>query len=263
MSKPLTLSRQQQPNNLTYRSIVRTLRKLDLHTGSRVIVHTSTEALSRVGRAAHTIIGALIAETGTLLMPGFTYQTMVYPKVGPPENGLDYAQDYDNSRAEFWRSDLPVHPEIGRVAEIFRSIVTGTQVSYHPILRFLGYGGQARQALDTQTIKNPLGPIRWLADHGGEAILLGTGHQHNLSLQLAEQMAGQNTYVRWALTTKGVVTVPNWPEPSSNIEIITPHLEPITRQQQIGGITIQIIPIAPMLEIAQRLIIENTDILPD
>ena len=72
---------------ITYREIVRSLRELGFNQDSNVIAHVSLGALEpgSVRGGTETVIGALLAACGTLVMPAFTSQTLVWPESGPPD----------------------------------------------------------------------------------------------------------------------------------------------------------------------------------
>src|SRR5512143_1406491 len=103
---------------VTYRDILRALRELGLTGHDDVIAHASLSALGDVRGGAESIVGALMASSNTLVMPAFTYQTMVWPQSGPPDNACTYGNHAEeNARAVMFNCDLPVDPGLGQVAE--------------------------------------------------------------------------------------------------------------------------------------------------
>ncbi len=61
--------------------------------GQAVIAHGSYKSLGEVLGGPQAVIDTLINSCASLVMPTFTYQTMVTPLVGPPNNALDYAAE--------------------------------------------------------------------------------------------------------------------------------------------------------------------------
>src|SRR5574341_2500917 len=92
--------------------------RLKLTPDSNVIAHVNLTALGPLDGDEESVLDAILACAGTVVMPAFTYQTQIVPQVGPPNNALDYGSgDQTNARAEIFRPDLPAHPDCGSVAE--------------------------------------------------------------------------------------------------------------------------------------------------
>ena len=104
---------------ISHAEIITSLQSIGVASDNPVLVHSSLSALGEVEGGAQTVIESLLAIAGTIVMPAFTYQTMVYPPNGPDHNGLDYASiDYrqSNDAAVFFTPDLPLHPAVGQIA---------------------------------------------------------------------------------------------------------------------------------------------------
>ena len=72
-----------------------------------VIAHISGHAFGMVQGGVETIVGAVLASVGTLVMPAFTYQTQIVPQIGPPHNAIVYGSaDEQNATAEIF-TDSP------------------------------------------------------------------------------------------------------------------------------------------------------------
>jgi aminoglycoside 3-N-acetyltransferase len=233
---------------LSYRDLTTRLRDLGLGPGGRVIAHVFLPALGPVAGGAETVLGSLLASCDILLMPSFTYQTMVTPAAGPPDNGLSYGSDQDqNSRAEFYHPDLAPDPAFGEVVDALRR-KPGALRSSHPILSFVGLGGD--EGIHAQTLEAPLAPIGWLAEKDSDVLLLGTTHTSNVSLHYAEQLAGRKQFLRWALTPEGVIACPSFPGCSDGFEAIRPHLAGIVRSARVGAAEAQLIPLRDLIHVA-------------
>ncbi|MFQ5409011.1 MAG: AAC(3) family N-acetyltransferase [Anaerolineales bacterium] len=245
-----------------YRDIVRGLEQVGVSDRARrVIVHASLSSLGNVRGGAETLLAALTSECHTVVMPAFTYQTLVVPETGPPDNGMTYGSASEkNQRAEFWHADLPVHPEIGAAAEQLRQL-EGSVRSDHPVLSFVAYGEDAQEVMGAQSHDDPFGPISWLADHDGDVLLIGVSHRVNTAIHLAEQRAGRKSFVRWALTERGAVEVPHWPGNSGGFDAIAPYVAEFTARGQIGTANVQRIPLVELLDAATSLLREQPDAL--
>ena len=129
---------------ITHREIVLALRELGLNRDSDVIAHVSLSAFGHVRGGAESMLGALLAVCGTVIMPTFTYQTMVWPEVGPPNNACVYGNHAEeNARAVMFTLDLPADRSMGQVAEVLRRR-PGTLRSAHPVLSFAAAGAHAQ-----------------------------------------------------------------------------------------------------------------------
>lgn len=231
---------------LTFRDLSTGLRGLDLPCSVPVLVHASLSSFGAVRGGADTLLGAILSLTGGIMMPTFTYKTMIIPEDGPADNGLVYGTGHDlNRMAVFFSDDLPADPLMGVLAETLR-LHPAARRSMHPILSFAGI--QVDAALDSQTLAEPLAPIAALADQEGWVVLLGVNHTVNTSFHFAERQAGRKQFVRWALTPAGVAECPGFPGCSDGFEDAAPILEEITRRVKLGDCEVRALPIQPMLE---------------
>jgi len=219
------------------------------------IAHASLKTFGTIQGGAETVLKALVEHVNGLLMPAFTYKTMIFPEVGPPNNGLTYGKQRDlNLMAQPFRYNMPVDSTIGTLAETLRQY-PGAMRTAHPILSFAGHN--LDEALMTQTIYNPFAPIRWLPDHDGWVLLLGVNHTVNTSIHYAEKLAGRHQFVRWALTPNRVIECPGFPGCSDGFEAIRPDLKAVTHRVELGDSFIEAIPIDPMLQVVEARIKKN------
>lgn len=247
---------------LTARDIQKALEdELGVHKNLDLVAHVSFEKLGPIQGGPETVAGAILAAAGTVVMPAFTYQTQIVPQNGPPDNALDYGKnDEQNAKSEFFRPDMPVHPDCGSVAETLRQDAD-TLRSTHPILSFIAQGPQARAVLASQTKQNPLGPIAWLEAHDGAVLLMGLDQRHNFSLHLAEQRAGRKTFTRWSLTLDDIEELPHIPGCMEGFNDIWRDLMDFARVIQLGLARVELILIAPMLAYAEQRLRENPNFM--
>jgi len=230
----------------TYRDFIAALRTLEIPHYRPVIAHASLSAFGLVHGGEQTILGAVLAAFDTVIMPAFTYKTMIVPELGPPGNGLAYGKWKDANRmAEFFCPQMPVDTLMGAVAEAMRSHPRAER-SDHPILSFCGVN--AHFILETQKIDQPFAPIHKLRENRGWVLLVGVDHTVNTSLHYAEWIAGRKQFVRWALTPMGAVACPNFPGCSQGFQAIAPRLERVTRSTTVGKGLIQAIPLNELVD---------------
>lgn len=237
---------------VTYLDLVTALRRLELDPSIPVIAHASLSAFGQVLGGADTMIEALLDSFHSVLVPAFTYRTMLVPESGPADNAMTYGSaGHQNQSAEFFHPDLPVDRSLGMVAEAFR-LHPQSKRSMHPILSFCGVDMQP--ALDAQTLQEPLAPLRVLSGMGGWVLLLGVGQTANTSIHLAERLAGRSQFIRWALTAEGVRECPGFPGCPEGFEALAPWLQAETRSASVGTGLVQAVPLAALIEIVIELI---------
>jgi aminoglycoside 3-N-acetyltransferase len=238
-----------------YREFVTALRKLEIERSRPVIAHVSMSSFGAVRGGADTLLGALSSIFHSLVMPTFTYKAMLTPEDGPANNAMVYGSGKDANRmAEFFTPEMPADRLMGAVAETLRRHPQASRSS-HPILSFAGMN--AEDAIRSQTLGEPLDPIRELMEAQGWVLLLGVNHSVNTSIHYAERLAGRKQFVRWALTAKGVQECPGFPGCSNGFQALEPHVEEITQRVSVGPAIIQALPLAQMVEIARALIVAN------
>ncbi len=239
---------------LGFHDLQKALRKLELQDRP-VIVHASLRKIGPMRGGATTLLSALFNTTAAVMMPTFTYKTMVTPRLGPPWNGVDYqAEQRHNPHAEFFRPDLPADPLMGVLAETLRQHPKSRR-TMHPILSFAAIG--LDEALDAQTLFEPLAPIGVLHRMSGWVLLIGVDHTVNTSIHYAERLAGRRQFLRWALTPDGVVACPGFPGCSLGFEAVRPRLEGFTRRVALGETFVEAIPLQELVRVVQDQLRED------
>jgi aminoglycoside 3-N-acetyltransferase len=222
------------------------LRELHL-ADAPVIVHSSLKSFGQVEGGAGTVVNALVGALNRVIVPTFTYKTMVTPLTGPENNGITYGSQADlNQMAEFFTQRLPADPLMGVIPEMFRRHPRALRSS-HPIQSFAGIN--AEKFITSQTIADPLAPLGQLEQADGWVVLIGVDHTVNTSIHYAEKLAGRRQFVRWALTPKGVVECPGFPGCSAGFQAVAPEMEKFTRKVQIGGALVQAVPLKMLFKI--------------
>ena len=197
--------------------------------------------------ARESLIGAVASRCELVLTPAFTSQTMVTPSIGPAQNAIEYGANEDaNLEALIFDQDLPVDEALGEVNEVLRTHPQA-QRSIHPILSFAAING--REALAAQSLEEPLGPVAWLADFDGDVLMMGCDQRANVGLHWGERLAGRKTFIRWALTSAGVVECINIPGCSDGFEWVRGRLGTITRSTTLNAVVLQAIPLRDLLNL--------------
>ena len=230
-------------------SFISAFQALNIDRSRPIIAHASLSAFGEVQGGAESLLEALLQVYEVLIMPGFTYKTMVVPEEGPHGNGLLYGSYRDANRmVEIFHPEMPVDRLMGVIPEALR-LRPGTRRSQHPILSFVGMN--AERYLESQTLDEPLEPIRLLAESQGWVLLLGVDHTVSTSIHLSERLAGRKQFLRWALTQEGIVECPRFPGCSDGFNELASRLIPVTRQASVGQASICAIPLLDLVETAK------------
>ncbi len=236
----------------SYRDLFTGLTQLGIERHQPVMVHVANASYDHVKGGAETILTAILAVVDDIITPSFTYQTLIIPKDGPPNNAMDYTNgDEINSSAEFYNPNLAPDPGLGRLVEVLQSHAQARR-SNHPIFSFTGVG--VDMALQTQNWSEPLSTIGVLRDLQGWVLLVGVDHSMNISLHFAERLARRKQFIRWALTPNGIVECPNIPGCSRGFHAIEAHTSEFVRSATLNSFSLLAFPLTPLLETATALI---------
>lgn len=220
-----------------------------------VIVHSSLKRFGPIEGGAETVVQALLDTTNGLIIPAFTYLTMVTPEVGPPNNGITYGEDRDlNKMVVSFHKDLQPDKMMGSLSRKFLNF-EGSSRTAHPILSFGGIGVDF--VLNTQTLFEPLAPIGALAEQDGWVILINVDHSVNTSIHYAEKLAGRKQFLRWAMMEDRIVECPGFPGDSTGFNAIEEYVSADTRFVQVGNAMIQAISLERLFAVVQGLIKKN------
>jgi aminoglycoside 3-N-acetyltransferase len=237
---------------VSFREFIHGFQELNLPRPRPVILHASLSSFVEVRGGAETVLGALLTMVDALIVPTFTYKTMLIPETGPEDNAIVYGSGREQNRSTLmFRPDMPADPLMGIIPETVR-LRPQVQRSIHPILSFAGINVEA--ALQAQTMEQPLEPFRVLVEQAGWVLLLGVNHTVNTGIHYAEKLAGRKQFQRWALTTRGVRGCPGFPGCSFGFERVSAHLVRFTRWVKIGQAAVQAIPLQPMIDTITNLL---------
>ena len=230
------------------------LAKLGL-TKHLVIAHASLKAFGHIEGGAETMLAALLDSVRGIIMPTFTYKSMLNPEVGPPRNGITYGSETDlNKLAEAFYPDMPADKMMGVLPEFLRKHPKAKRSS-HPIQSFAGIRADA--VINSQRSYDPLSPIGMLAEQDGWILLLGVDHTVNTSIHYAEKLAGRLQFIRWALMQDRVVECPGFPGDSDGFNVIAPALDKYTRRVEIGDALVQAVHLKSLIKVVMDQIKEN------
>jgi aminoglycoside 3-N-acetyltransferase len=233
---------------ISYRELIKVLRQLNIPRYQPILAHISNSTLKEIKGGSESLLAALLTLVDGLMVPTFTYQSMVIPRTGPMNNALDYIESDTNSAVEVFSMNTPCHPSMGDFAEKVRNCSDALRSS-HPLLSFSGIGMDV--VLNGQTLSDPWGPIKKLVELEGWVLLAGCDHTRNCILHLAEANAGRKQFIRWALTEEKAVECPQFPGCSKGFNSIHTNVMDIERKIKIGSTIILSYPIQNLVQIAE------------
>ena len=237
---------------ISYRDIVVGLEKLGLSRSTPVLAHVALTPLGEIRGGQETLLGALLAAIDNVMMPSFTFSTMVIPEKGPENNFMEYGSGKNsNLNASIFTHDLPSDMPDNEIAEALR-VYPGTYRSNHPILSFVGLGLDV--ALVEQSPSDPYTPIKKIMDLDGWVVLIGADTSVNFSLHYAEFLAGRKQFIRWALTPENMTECQHFPGCSDGFHKINYYLQDEMRSTVVGDSRWSAIPLNIMVNSALALI---------
>ena len=248
---------------VTHLNLVDGLNTLGLSGVEIVVVHSSLSAFGWVAAGPPTVIAALRSMVPTVLVPAFTYDSVL---PSPPDSDIPFNGDAPAATWEQFqqalartpphRIDGPIDRNMGAVAAALAAELDASR-SPAPICGFSGVGPRAPELLAHGTAEHPLGVVEAAAGQGGRILLLGVGHESNTTIHVAEnleQRGGFTRYARVAEDPPGWTAVHAVGGSSSGFPAIEPHLAGIQRETTIGAARCLAMPAADTIRVARTLI---------
>ncbi len=191
MSERDAVERAEEP--VTVQSLADDLRELGVETGETLLVHSSMSALGWVVGDAQAVVDGLmraVTESGTLVVPTYTGQYTNPEGWSNPPVPDEWVETIRAKRPAFRPAVTPTR-RIGAVPECFRNYPRAVR-SRHPQTSFAAWGADAAEIVADHSLDYGLGdgsPLAEVYERDGRVLMLGTDHDTNTSLHLAEYRA--------------------------------------------------------------------------
>ncbi|MEE1942896.1 AAC(3) family N-acetyltransferase [Streptomyces sp. TRM 70361] len=231
-----------------------------------VMVHSSLRSFGQpVEGGADTVLDVLLAGGRTVLVPSFSgSHCAVWVSEGdgprPRRNGMVYADPSGGPAGVPYTTDCGlIDADMGALPAALiarRDAHRGD----HPINSFAAAGPLAAELIAAQRPDDVYGPLRALAERGGDVLLLGVGLNRMTALHLAEQLAGRRLFVRWARAADGAVVAVEAGGCSEGFPGLAPHLAPHARTASVGASRWTVHPLREALATAAAAIAADPEL---
>ena len=240
---------------LSYHRLISAFKYVGLRRENPVLAHFDSRIFNHTQGGSATMMGALLSTVDNLMLPAFTFSTMVIPEHGPDNNLMEYgSRSAENLRACIFSYTLP--SELNNQAAIDHlKNFPGIYRSAHPILSFYGLGLDI--ALIDHPPDKPYLPIQKMMEMDGWIALIGAQASQNFSVHHAEFLSGRKQFTRWALTADGVAQCNHYPGCSDGFNKLDYYLHEDLRKVDLDGFTIKAVPVKTLVATAVALLNED------
>ena len=240
---------------ISYHNITGALKSMGLRRDIPIIAHMDHSVFGRIKGGTTTLMGALLSTIDNVMIPAFTYSTMVIPEEGPENNYLQYGGSSEkNLDAKIFAHTLPSELSNQEAIDILRGF-PGAFRSSHPIFSLYGLGLDI--VLVDHALDKPYLPIKKLMDLDGWVALIGVDPSQNFSIHYAEFLAGRKQFLRWALTPNGISACPHFPGCPNGFHKLDYYLQDELRVNIIEDTKFYAVPLRTLISTAGALLKED------
>jgi len=239
--------------------ILEMLNQLEIPS-SKVVVHSSLSSFGQVDGGANTIIDALLETYKTVMMPAFSWEANTCPPVDdrPENNGCDYAfyDNWNKPMTPFIIEKIGIEKSMGLISREFirRAGVIRSDHAWHS---WAIYGEDAEDIIKDHSWSVTNLPLERLADRGGYVLLLGVNLSSCTALHIAEERAGRNSFVRWAVNREMEVKRVRASGCAKGFNNLLPYCRDIIQEFQLGNATVYSAKLNDLIDTTAKLIGEN------
>lgn len=229
--------------------------------GKIVVVHSSLASFGTVEGGAAAVAGAFLDEDCTIVVPAFSYWCEVSPPAGVrlERNGGQLMTP--GSRPA--RGYSPGMAEVSREMGAIPAWVTAhpdRRRGDHPLNSFAALGPRAGEVTGGQSPRDAYAPLRAAAAGGGCVALLGVGLTAMTLIHLAEQVAGRELFVAWALLADRTTIPTRVGSCSRGFERLAAALAPAEAVSAVGSSRWRVFGAERAVDLAAREIRRRPDV---
>jgi len=177
----------------TYETLLKDFKGIGIKKGMILLVHSSLSSIGWVNSGPAAVILALLdtlGDEGTLVMPAHSGDLSDPSKWENPPVPSEWIDTVKKTMLPFYPDMTPTRG-LGIIPEVFRKI-DGVLRSDHPQMSFAAKGRLAANITKDHSLSFGLGmdsPLGKIYSLGGYVLMIGTGHDTNTSLHLAEYLS--------------------------------------------------------------------------
>jgi aminoglycoside 3-N-acetyltransferase len=245
---------------VTIAALSRGIRGHDL-SGRIVVVHSSLASFGAVEGGAATVAQAFLDEGCTIVVPAFSY----WCEVNPPA-GVRLERNADQSMRPASRPARGFSPGMAEVSREMGAIPAWVAAhpdrrrGDHPLNSFAALGPRAGEVIGGQSPRDVYAPLRATAAGGGCVALLGVDLTAMTLIHLAEQVAGRELFVEWALLADGTEAPARIGSCSRGFESLAAALAPAEAVSAVGSSRWRVFGAERAVDLAAREIRRRPDV---
>jgi aminoglycoside N3'-acetyltransferase len=248
---------------VTATDICHAVRDLGL-SGLPVCIHSSLRSFGHVDGGPETVIGALLDEGCTVLVPAFSEDFEILPPSDHliKRNGWNHEHDYgvpERTDGYFTPDSTIINRSMGAIPRTLLSMPERARGN-HPLNSFAAVGPLARQLVAGQAPQDVYAPLREVAHRDGYVIMMGVGLDSMTALHLAETIAGRELFVRWFTGPDGYPATCRIGSCSRGFPNLDAGLKHLETRMTVGQSTWRVYPLGQTVDAAAALIRQHPEI---
>jgi aminoglycoside 3-N-acetyltransferase len=233
-------------------------------SGRIVVVHSSLASFGRVDGGAAAVVQAFLDEGCTIVVPAFSdCRVSPPPGVRLERNAEEAVPPGRPAGARPASGFSPGMTEVVREMGAIPAWVAAHPDRHrgnHPLNSFAALGPRAGEVIGGQSPRDVYAPLRAAAGNDGCVALLGVGLTAMTIIHLAEQVAGRELFVRWALLADGRRIPARVGSCSEGFEQLAPALTPAEAVSEVGRSRWRVFAAAAAVDLAAAEISRRSDV---
>ena len=248
---------------VTKQDIIDGIRSLGL-SSSIVCLHSSLKSFGHVEGGADTVVQAFVQEGCTLVVPTYLFDSQVPAPAGRvvARNGGEAEETKGRSLqdAASWNpSSKKIAAGMGAIPQAVLN-TPGAVRGDHPLNSISALGPEAKELIAAQEPLDVYGPYRRAYERGGYLLLIGVDLTKATPLHFSEQVAGRNSFRRWALGEDGEILEVEIGSCSNGFGKFDGVVADIEARVRVGESLWRMFPLQEFIDRTSREIVENPQI---
>jgi len=227
---------------------------------SVIALHSSLKSFGHLAGGAATVVRAFLNTGCTLVVPTFTYHTLV-----PSPPGWVLAQNGDDDFPQIEADDtvpfVSASPMIERSMGVIPAYILslpGRVRSDHPLNSLAAIGPRAAEAIEAQGLLNVYGPYKKMYVWDNTYVLLmGVSLVRATPIHFAEERAGRRLFRCWARQADGAAVEIEIGSCSDGFDHLAPVVSAVETTVQVGDSRWRTFPFKPFVDTVTAAILQN------